>query len=113
MGRLYLNPADGSSDKSARREAVAARYNVLLYFGDNLRDFSETFANKNFLPKDPTQEDYQKAIARRAAAADDARVHWGIDWFVLPNPVYGEWDRLTGKDPKAVLHPTTMKPKKE
>src|SRR5262249_10143901 len=38
--RLYLKPKDGSSDKSARREAVAARYNVLMYFGDNLRDFS-------------------------------------------------------------------------
>ena len=43
INRLYLQAADGSSDKSSRREEVAARYNVLMYFGDNLRDFSESF----------------------------------------------------------------------
>ncbi len=28
---------------TSRREAVAAKYNVLLLFGGNLRDFSEAF----------------------------------------------------------------------
>ena len=48
INRLYLQAADGSSDKSSRREEVAARYNVLMYFGDNLRDFSESFRRRNF-----------------------------------------------------------------
>jgi 5'-nucleotidase (lipoprotein e(P4) family) len=106
--RLYLKPKDGSSDKSARREAVAAKYNVLMYFGDNLRDFSESFAAKK-LPKDATSEDYRQAIKLRESLADDAACHWGVDWFVLPNPVYGEWEKLIGPDPKEILHPTSMK----
>jgi acid phosphatase len=110
QGRLYLKPTDGSSDKSARREEAAARYNVLMYFGDSLRDFSESFAAKK-LPRDAAPEDFVKAIKLREALADDARSHWGLDWFVLPNPVYGEWDKLIGPDPKAILHPTTMKVK--
>ncbi|WP_020472017.1 5'-nucleotidase, lipoprotein e(P4) family [Zavarzinella formosa] len=107
--RIHLK-AEKSSDKSARREAVAAKYNVMMLFGDNLRDFSEAFAAPK-LPKEATTEDYCKAIKQRLAAADDAACHWGVDWFVLPNPVYGEWDRITGPEPLAVLHPTSMRTK--
>jgi len=109
-GRLYLKPKGGTSDKSARREAAAAKYNVVMYFGDNLRDFSESFQAAK-LTKDATPEDYLKAIKQRAPSADEAACHWGIDWFVLPNPVYGEWEKLIGPDPTAVLHPTSMKGK--
>src|SRR5262245_16886331 len=105
--RLFLKPKDGSFDKSARREAVAAKYNVLLFFGDNLRDFSDTFAARK-VPKDANTEDYLQAISLRKASADEAACHWGVDWFVLPNPVYGEWEKLTGPDPRAVLRPTSM-----
>jgi 5'-nucleotidase (lipoprotein e(P4) family) len=105
---LYLKPKGGSSDKSPRREAVAAKYNVLMYFGDNLRDFSESFAAKK-LSNDAMQEDYLKAIERRESLADDAVCHWGVDWFVLPNPVYGEWEKLIGPNSTAILHPTSMK----
>ena len=107
-GRLYLKPKSGSSDKSPRREAVAAKYNVLMYFGDNLRDFSESFAAKK-LPNDAMPEDYLKAIEHRESLADDAVCHWGEDWFVLPNPVYGEWEKLIGPNSIAILHPTSMK----
>ena len=41
--RLLLKKKGASSDKTSRREMAAAQYNVLLVFGDNLRDFSETF----------------------------------------------------------------------
>jgi len=105
--RLYLKPVNGSSDKAARREAVAAKYNVLMYFGDNLRDFSEAFANAK-LPANATAEDRVKLYKERAAKADEAQGHWGVDWFVLPNPVYGEWDRAIGPDPAALMHPTSM-----
>jgi acid phosphatase len=107
-GRLHLKPRGGTSDKSARREAVAVRYNVLMTIGDSLRDFSEAFEVKR-PSKDATPKDVLKAIAQRAALADDARCHWGVDWFVLPNPLYGEWDKLIGPDPRAILRPTSMK----
>jgi acid phosphatase len=106
--RLYLKAKEATnSDKSARREAVAARHNVLLYFGDNLRDFSEAFTAKK-VSKDAPPEEFLSAIKLRYAVVDEAACHWGIDWFVLPNPVYGEWDKLAGPDPKALLHPSSM-----
>jgi 5'-nucleotidase (lipoprotein e(P4) family) len=107
-GRLYLRAKGGSTDKSTRREAVSAKYNVLMYFGDSLRDFSESFAARK-LPKDSRPEDYLAGIKERNLLTDEARCHWGVDWFVLPNPVYGEWEKLIGPDPKAILHPTSMK----
>jgi 5'-nucleotidase (lipoprotein e(P4) family) len=105
--RLFLRARDGTTDKSARREVAAARYNVLLYFGDNLRDFSEWFAAKK-LSKEAPPDEYVKAIKLRAAQVDEAAGHWGVDWFVLPNPVYGEWEKLIGPDPLAIMHPTSM-----
>jgi acid phosphatase len=105
---LYLRPIGGSMDKSARREEAAARYNVLMYFGDNLRDFSESFAAKK-VPNDSKSEAYGTAIKDRYALTDGARCHWGVDWFVLPNPVYGEWEKLIGPDPRAIMRPTSMK----
>jgi 5'-nucleotidase (lipoprotein e(P4) family) len=110
--RLFLRAKGGTKDKSARRDAVAAKYNVLMYFGDNLRDFSEIFLASG-LPNNPAPEDCLAAIRQRAALADDALCYWGVDWFVLPNPVYGEWEKLIGPDPKAIMHPTSMKPKPE
>ncbi len=101
---LYLRPKDGSHDKSSRREAVAAKYNVLMFFGDSLRDFSESFRAKTLVPNAST-EDYRKAIRERQAQVDEASCHWGVDWFVLPNPVYGEWEKLIGPDPHAIIHP--------
>ncbi len=105
--RLWLKKKGESSDKTFRREKVVARYNVLLYCGDNLRDFSETFA----VPK--LQADDHAAqlvhIKQRYAQVDAADCHWGVDWFVLPNPVYGEWEKLLGDQPKLKLHPTGMK----
>lgn len=87
-----------SSDKDARRKDAESRFNVLMLFGDNLRDFSEVF-------KAPPVKggDYRAAIAARLRCADDAAGHWGTDWFVLPNAVYGEWDKIVGPDPAAVL----------
>jgi 5'-nucleotidase (lipoprotein e(P4) family) len=107
MGRLYLRPEGGSSNKAGRRDAVAARHNVLLYFGDNLRDFSDVFRAPT-LPDAATADDCRRAINERAKAADAAACHWGVDWFVLPNPIYGEWEKLVSPDPADVLRPSGM-----
>lgn len=105
--RLYLKSKEGGSDKSARREQIAAKYNVLMYFGDNLRDFSEVFAAPK-LGANATPEALKQAMDQRFTAVDDARCHWGVDWFVLPNSSYGEWDKLLGADPLLLLRETKM-----
>jgi acid phosphatase len=58
-------------DKKARREEVAANHRIAMLVGDDLGDFV------------------------RVADYDDARhdEHWGADWFVLTNPMYGSWEQ--------------------
>ena len=101
----------GASTGRPRRcgwfDAAAARFNILMYFGDNLRDFSESFAAPK-LPANTPPAELRKAIQSRLDRADQAACHWGVDWFVLPNPVYGEWEKLIGSNPIEILHPTTM-----
>jgi acid phosphatase len=87
---------------------VVARYNVLLLFGDNLRDFSETFLAKKVTGIDGADA-YDRAIEARLKSVDDAACHWGIDWFVLPNPGYGEWEKLIRNEPMKRLRPSGMK----
>jgi acid phosphatase len=105
--RLFLKN-DASSDKTSRRAIVESQYNVLLTFGDNLRDFSETFAATKLVGNDGADV-YNRAIESRLQQVDDSACHWGVDWFVLPNPVYGEWDKLIGSDPVRRLRPSGMK----
>jgi len=104
--RLFLKDPKLNSDKTARREAVAAQFDVVMIIGDNLRDFSEAYAAPKL--KEPTDEVLTKAITQRAAQVDADRKHWGIDWFMLPNPVYGEWEKLVGREPLKRLRPTTI-----
>jgi acid phosphatase len=105
--RLFLKEKGSSSDKSSRRDRVAAQYNVVMLVGDNLRDFAEVFVAPR-LPAAPTPEDVAAAIAARKTEVDRSRVHWGTNWFILPNPVYGEWDKLIKVDPLTLMHPTGM-----
>ncbi len=104
--RLYLRT--DTPNKAPRREAVAAKYNVLLYFGDNLRDFSEQFAAMK-LTGNEGASGYRKAIQSRLERVDTAAFHFGESWFILPNPVYGEWESLIGDDPLGRLRPSGMK----
>src|SRR5581483_1048691 len=97
-----LNP-----DKSPRRKLAEQRFNVLMYFGDNLRDFSEEFVAPGLNPNDDAGQ--QKAIAERLAKVQRANYRWGNDWIVLPNPAYGEWTRLLGSEPGKKFRPTEMK----
>lgn len=66
-----------TSSKDARRARVTAQHQVLLYFGDNLGDFSGEF------DKQP--------VAERAALAQQNAARFGSRFIVLPNPVYGDW----------------------
>lgn len=67
-----------NSDKESRRAHVAATHRVLLVFGDDFNDFV-TAAEKSVEERDALYE---------------ANIHmFGTKWFVLPNPVYGSWER--------------------
>lgn len=67
-----------SSDKGPRRDWVAARYRVLAVLGDDLNDFA---------PAHDASIEARDAIVRTHAA------EWGSRWFILPNPMYGSWER--------------------
>lgn len=77
------------SDKSSRRAHVARSYRILLLAGDDLGDFVETGA---------TPAAREDALERHAD-------RWGERWIVLPNPMYGSWERTllegSGPDPIA------------
>lgn len=69
----------GGSDKRDRRKAAAAKYRLVMLFGDDFRDFVS-------LPKE------RDTLDGRMEAAQ-ARDYWlGERWFVLPNPMYGSWE---------------------
>lgn len=104
--RLLLKKRGESSDKSARREEAALRYNILLQIGDNLRDFSEAFAAAKL--RSSAKDTLLTDIEQRYARVDSVASHWGVDWFILPNPVYGEWEKLLGDRPQLKLRATKM-----
>ena len=79
------------SDKATRRAHVAANYRVLLLLGDDLNDFANA---------------REKSAAEREAIIASNASRWGTQWFMLPNPMYGSWERATigsGGEPCAQL----------
>lgn len=75
---ILANREDGwTSDKTGRREHLAQIYRILFLIGDDLGDFL------------PAQLSPEKRIEAAARHSD----WWGKRWFLLPNPMYGSWDR--------------------
>ncbi len=66
-------PEWSSSNKSARRAWIAKRYRILALVGDDLRDFIDR----------PEFEARQSELMPL----------FGARWFLLPNPIYGSWER--------------------
>ena len=81
--------ADWGSEKLARRLEIARQYRIVLNVGDDLADF---------LPEVRRQSPLVREQARCAASA-----HWGVRWFMLPNPMYGSWLVALGPDAGAAL----------
>lgn len=72
-----------SPAKDERREQVKHKFKVLAEVGDNLTDFSDEFNLQ-----------VSQTISSRYMRVDNHRSKWGTQWFVLPNPVYGDWTRF-------------------
>ena len=73
-----------TSSKDSRRAQVMEAYHILLFVGDNLGDFDGIFDNRS--------DDYGKPQVR---AHED---QFGGRFIVLPNPVYGSWQRALTED---------------
>lgn len=95
----HLKFATTTSDKTARRAEVEAKANVVLYIGDNLRDFDEKFKSPKLEPTS-TPAELEAAIQTRKAAVDTDRAKFGEKFILLPNPAYGEWTKPLGRGKK-------------
>lgn len=83
---LFLRDMDRTgSRKDERRARIASRYCVIAMVGDNLGDFADVF----------NHEELGVQERRRLAGRGEYARLWGNGWFVLPNPVYGAFDRGT------------------
>jgi 5'-nucleotidase (lipoprotein e(P4) family) len=87
---LLCADATTKSNKDSRRASVFDKFQVLLLIGDNLRDFDDCFRLDDKLPA-------EQAIAARKAVVDSKMKQFGTDWILLPNPAYGEWNKVLGK----------------
>ena len=70
---------ESTSSKMARRAKVAERFEVLMLVGDNLSDFADAFEDRG--------DDWGLALVERY------RHEFGRRFIILPNPMYGEWER--------------------
>jgi 5'-nucleotidase (lipoprotein e(P4) family) len=97
----HLKLSTTTSDKTPRRQEVEMvdGYKVLLFVGDNLRDFDEKFRTPTLEPS-ATPEALAKAIADRKSVVDQFKTDWGKRWIILPNPAYGEWMKPLGRGVK-------------
>ena len=66
------------SAKKDRFDKIAEDYTILLFIGDNLGDFSSDFR----VP----------SIEKRNKLTDSLSNHFGNNFIVLPNPMYGDWE---------------------
>ena len=67
-----------TSDKTARRAEIAKSYRVLLLVGDDMNDFVSTA---------------KLTPPQRLALAKTHADRWGKSWILLPNTMYGSWER--------------------
>jgi 5'-nucleotidase (lipoprotein e(P4) family) len=75
-----LSAATGNtSSKAGRRAKVAEKHEIILFIGDNLNDFSEIFEDRK--------------TNGGKVAVDRNRDDFGRKFIVLPNPMYGAWEK--------------------
>lgn len=67
-----------TSNKEERRREVMKKYQVFMYLGDNLSDFSEVF--------------YHKSQFERNQITYELSKEFGSKFIVLPNSGYGDWE---------------------
>jgi acid phosphatase len=70
------------TDKSSRRAAIARTHRIVMLVGDDLQDF------------------VPQAVAERMRSGTSVPLPdlFGSRWFLLPNPVYGSWERFAARE---------------
>lgn len=81
--RLFCAKDSKDTDKGPRRRSVAAKFRIILLFGDQLGDFLS-------IPSD------EASLAGREKLFVAHQSLWGERWFQLPNPMYGSWEAAVG-----------------
>ena len=76
---LMKNEKGWGSDKTSRRDLIRKDYRVIQIFGDQLDDFI------------PLTES-AKSMNERKILIDKYADMWGEKWYMLINPMYGEWE---------------------
>ncbi len=76
-GEEHILLKESLSDKTDRRNMVAEDYNIVLFIGDNLRDFSEIYKDR--------QLNFGKPVV------DEELSNLRENFVIIPNPMYGEW----------------------
>jgi 5'-nucleotidase (lipoprotein e(P4) family) len=88
--RLLLHKDE--PDKESRRQLAAEKFHVVAYLGDNLGDFPGSSGPE-------IESRYQKVQQHEELL--------GTQWFVLPNPAYGDWETPILNDPRGHLKRTS------
>ena len=78
QGEDHLIFRTAERSKEARRQLIAAQYNIVLLLGDNLSDFDRDF--------DVT------TTQGRCQAVEKNQKKFGEKYIVLPNTSYGDWE---------------------
>jgi 5'-nucleotidase (lipoprotein e(P4) family) len=76
---LLVKPEGESLSKEPRRQAVSAKYHVVLLMGDDLNDFAAVFENS-------------MTVDSRNESVEQNKAQFGTRFIVLPNPMYGDWE---------------------
>ncbi len=76
-----------TSDKTERRNKVLKTHDILIFAGDNIGDFDALFEDRS--------ENYG------FHQIDSLRQMFGAKYIVLPNPMYGGWERQAFKNAKS------------
>lgn len=68
-----------TSNKGIRRDQVAEDHFIVMFIGDNLIDFEDVFRYNN--------------IEERYSSVEKFKDEFGKKFIILPNPMYGEWEK--------------------
>jgi 5'-nucleotidase (lipoprotein e(P4) family) len=71
--------AGNTSSKAGRRARVAENHEIILLIGDNLNDFDEKF-------EDRSRNNGRDSVLKYSS-------EFGKKFIVLPNPIYGAWEK--------------------
>ena len=83
MSQMFFKKEESS--KTDRRNMVKEENSIFMFIGDNLADFDDIFEAK-------------LTVTERKKAAYDMREKFGKKFIVLPNVMYGNWEKALEMD---------------